>query len=127
MYAVICVLNVYYICVLHSNCSCAVGYALLGICHLRTPERTTTFEQMQGIHQAREAFTKSLNILLFYPNCDQQILDSEIFLLTLQYSGGGAGSADGTMLPNLTINNYEEILEENICNFILQYGKFSDP
>ncbi|XP_062504287.1 uncharacterized protein LOC134181098 isoform X2 [Corticium candelabrum] len=50
-------------------------YGLLGRCHRPTPERTTTFEQMQGIHLAQEAFTKSLNILLFYPNCDQQILD----------------------------------------------------
>ncbi|XP_062504091.1 uncharacterized protein LOC134180923 [Corticium candelabrum] len=51
-------------------------YKFLGICHLPTVERQTTFEQMlQGIHQAREAFTKSLNILLFYSNFDQEILE----------------------------------------------------
>ena len=84
MYAVICVLNVYYICVLHSNCICAVGYRYLGICHLRTVERQTTFEQiLQVLYQAREAFTKSLNILLFYSTCnDQVILEGDIFSST---------------------------------------------
>ena len=68
---------------LHSNCICALGYVFLGICHIRTVERQTTFEQkLQGIYQAREAFTKSLNILLFYPNCDQEILEGEIFSST---------------------------------------------
>ena len=69
---------------LHSNCICALGYVFLGSCH--TLERKTTFEQIQGIHKPREAFTKSLNILLFYPNCDQEILEGEMFLLlALQY------------------------------------------
>ncbi|XP_062504672.1 uncharacterized protein LOC134181411 [Corticium candelabrum] len=50
-------------------------YAFLGICHLLTVERQTTFEQkLQGLYQARKAFTKSVNILLFYSNCDQEIL-----------------------------------------------------
>ncbi|XP_062504084.1 uncharacterized protein LOC134180917 [Corticium candelabrum] len=54
-------------------------YGCLAICYERMLkqmlERQTTFEQMlQGIHQAREAFTKSLNILLFYSNFDQEIL-----------------------------------------------------
>ena len=72
-----------YLCVLHSNCICAVGYRYLGLCHLRTVERQTTFEQkLQGTYQAREAFTKSLNILLFYSNFDQEILDGEIFSTT---------------------------------------------
>ena len=65
---------------LHSNCICVVGYKILGICHLPTVERQTTFEQkLQIFYQAREAYTKSLNILLFYSNCDQEILDGEIF------------------------------------------------
>ena len=69
---------------LHSNCICAVGYVYLGICHLPTVGRKTTFEQkLQGLYQAREAFTKSLNILLFYSNCDdQEILKGEIFSST---------------------------------------------
>ncbi|XP_062504243.1 uncharacterized protein LOC134181061 [Corticium candelabrum] len=51
-------------------------YKFLGICYLPTVERETTFEQkLQGIHQAREAYTKSLNILLFYSNSDQEILE----------------------------------------------------
>ncbi|XP_062504092.1 uncharacterized protein LOC134180926 [Corticium candelabrum] len=51
-------------------------YRYLGICHVRTVERQTTFEQkLQVLHQAREAFTKSLNILLFHSNFDQEILD----------------------------------------------------
>ena len=72
-----------YLCVLHFNCICAVGYKFLGICYLPTVERETTFEQkLQGIHQAREAYTKSLNILLFYSNSDQEILEGEIFSTT---------------------------------------------
>ncbi|XP_062504746.1 uncharacterized protein LOC134181488 [Corticium candelabrum] len=50
-------------------------YKILGICHLPTVERQTTFEQkLQIFYQAREAYTKSLNILLFYSNFDQEIL-----------------------------------------------------
>ena len=65
------------------NCICAVGYRYLGICHLWTLERMTTFEQiLQVFYQAQEAFTKSLNILLFYSNCDQEILEGEIFSTT---------------------------------------------
>ena len=76
-----------YLCVLHSNCIYAVGYGCLAICYERMLkqmlERQTTFEQMlQGIHQAREAFTKSLNILLFYSNFDQEILKGKIFSST---------------------------------------------
>ena len=68
---------------LHFNCICAVGYKFLGICHISTVERQTTFEQkLQGFYQAREAFTKSLNILLFYSNCDEEILEGEIFSST---------------------------------------------
>ena len=96
MNAVICVLNVT-IYVLQSSCIyCAVGYAMLGACHvlmLHYLGRKATFEQMllgihqarETIHQAREAFTKSLNILLFCPNCDDKILNGEIFSLALQY------------------------------------------
>ena len=68
---------------LHSNCMCAVGYDFLGACYWLMLERKTTFEQMQGIHQVREAYTKSVNILLFYSNCDdQEILEGEIFSST---------------------------------------------
>ena len=71
-------------CVLHSYCICAVGYGYLGICRLVTVARQTTFEQiLQGIYQARQACTKSLNILLFYSNCDEEIiLLGEIFSST---------------------------------------------
>ena len=68
---------------LHSNCICAVGYGFLGICYGLMLERQTTFEQiLKGHYQAREAYTKSLNILLFYSNWDQEILEGEIFSST---------------------------------------------
>ncbi|XP_062504100.1 uncharacterized protein LOC134180933 [Corticium candelabrum] len=59
-------------------------YVFLGACHLLTVERQTTFEQtLQGFYQAQEAYTKSLNILLFYSNCDQEILEVLRDLATL--------------------------------------------
>ncbi|XP_062504698.1 uncharacterized protein LOC134181436 isoform X2 [Corticium candelabrum] len=64
-----------YLCVCIPIVYCAVGDAWLGICYMGTSARKTTFEQMQGIHQVREAFTKSLNILLFYSNCDEGIFE----------------------------------------------------
>ena len=68
-----------YLCVCIPILYFAVGYGFFGICHMLTLARKTSFEQMQGIDQAQEAFTKSLNILLFYPNCDQEIFYGEIF------------------------------------------------
>ena len=62
---------------LHSNCICAVGYGYLGDCYGLMLE-----QDLQVLYQAREAFTKSLNILLLYSNCDQEIVDSEIFSST---------------------------------------------
>ena len=68
---------------LHSNCICAVGYVFLGACYELILERQTTFEQdLQVLYQAREAYTKSLNILLFYSNRDEEILEGEIFSST---------------------------------------------
>ena len=72
-----------YLCVCIPIVYFAVGYRFLGNCRMLTLERQTTFEQkLQEIHQAREAFTKSLNILLFYSNYDQAILAGEIFSST---------------------------------------------
>ena len=92
---------------LHSHCICAVGYKFLGVCHLLTVERQTTFEQkLQGFYQAREAFTKSLNILLFYSNCDQEILEGEIF--------------STTCFPGH--NNFTDYSVESPCCYICHYN-----
>ncbi|XP_062504586.1 uncharacterized protein LOC134181340 isoform X3 [Corticium candelabrum] len=45
-------------------------YGYLGDCYGLMLE-----QDLQVLYQAREAFTKSLNILLLYSNCDQEIVD----------------------------------------------------
>ena len=93
-------------CLLYLSCNSivysAVGYKFLGNCHLPTVKRQTTFEQkLQVLYQAREAYTKSLNILLFYSNCDQEILDGEIFTKSF-----------------LLYNNFTDYSVEGPCCFI---------
>ena len=76
MYAVICVLNVYYTCVLHFNCICAVGYAFLGVCNLQAVKRKARV--LEDFHQTQELFIKGLNILLFCSDSDPNLPSGEI-------------------------------------------------